>query len=133
MEPLKVALTFVEAINSGRAGELAALMTADHVFVDSDGTEVSGRERMREGWESYFAMVPDFRIEVERTFAEGDTVVLLGRSSGTFAHEGRLDPANGWSAPAAWRAVVAGDRVARWQVYVNPQAMVEILDRSKSV
>ncbi len=66
MEPLKVALTFVEAINSGRAGELAALMTADHVFVDSDGTEVSGRERMREGWESYFAMVPDFRIEVER-------------------------------------------------------------------
>ena len=36
---------------------------------------------------------------------------------------------NHWVVPAAWRVVVEGDKVAVWQVYVNPERMVEILNR----
>jgi hypothetical protein len=129
MTPEEVALAFVEAINSTRAENLAGLMTRDHVFIDSDGTEVRGRERMRQGWAEYFAMVPDYRIEVAEKFARDDTVVLLGTATGTFHENGVLNPENRWAVPAAWRVVVDGDKVAVWQLYVNVEPMLEIMKR----
>jgi ketosteroid isomerase-like protein len=71
----KIALSFVEAINSKNIDHLTDLMTDHHTFIDSDGREYSGRERMRHGWMDYFAMVPDFRIEVKETYFRNDTVV----------------------------------------------------------
>jgi len=61
--------------------------------------------------------------------ARGETVVLLGTATGTFQHEGILVAENRWSVQAAWRAVVEGDRVAVWQLYVNVQPMLEIMKR----
>ena len=74
-------------------------------------------------------MVPDYRIDVQEVFSRGDVVVLLGAAEGTFAGKGALDPRNHWSVPAAWKVVVDGDRVAVWQLYVNPEPMRVILDR----
>jgi len=124
-----VARLFVEAINSGSPDRLSALMTEGHVFVDSDGSEHCGRQQMRDGWKSYFTMVPDFRIHVKDTFARDDTVVLLGVAEGTFDQHGILRPENHWVVPAAWRVVVEGELVAVWQLYVNPEPMVEIAKR----
>jgi len=53
MTPEEVARSFVDAINSQRLDRLTELMTDDHVFIDSDGSEVSGRQRIREGWKNY--------------------------------------------------------------------------------
>jgi hypothetical protein len=149
----KTARSFVDAINAGSIGRLAALMTDDHTFIDSDGKEHSGRARMLDGWREYFALVPDYRIDVKETFSRGDTVVLLGIAEGTFRKVPRiswidapvrdgasraaetpgaddaLDPANRWSVPAVWRAVVLGGRVSVWRLYVNPEPMLEILRR----
>ena len=129
MTPEEVALSFVKAINAHRVDALYELMTDDHVFVDSDGTEVSGRERMSEGWKDYFTMAPDYEIIVKETFQGENTVVFLGIAEGTFSDGGTIDPANHWAVPAAWRAVIDEDRVAVWQVYVNPEPMQKILDR----
>ena len=129
MTATEIARLFVDAINSGNPDRLSELMTADHVFVDSDGSEHCGREQMRNGWESYFSMVPDFRIHVEDAFAKDDIVVLLGVAEGTFDQNGALRPENHWEVPAAWRVVVAGELVAVWQLYVNPEPMVEISKR----
>lgn len=48
--PLEVAEAFVAAINSGEVNRLVRLMTPDHMFVDADGSEHVGRDRMSQGW-----------------------------------------------------------------------------------
>ncbi len=125
----EVGLAFVAAINSGDANQLSAWMTEDHIFVDSDGSQHAGRESMRAGWGEYYAMVPDYQIEVSDLFSRDDTVVMVGHAEGTFSDSGILKPENHWRVPAAWRAVVAGKAVAVWQLYVNPEPMREILQR----
>jgi uncharacterized protein (TIGR02246 family) len=129
MDSKAVALRFVEAINSGNADRLATLMTEDHTFVDSDGSEHPGRDEMRLGWRGYYEMVPDFEIQVEDIFVSGNVVGMFGTAEGTFVENGVLSAENHWHVPAAWRAVVDGDLVARWQLYVNPAAMLEITGR----
>jgi uncharacterized protein (TIGR02246 family) len=126
MKPEAVALRFVEAINSRDADRLADVMTDDHVYVDSDGSEHSGRAEMRRGWTGYYEMVPDFRIYVEQICASGNVVGMFGTAEGTFADQGVLKPENHWHVPTAWRAVIEGDLVARWQLYVNPVPMLDI-------
>lgn len=128
---VEVARAFVEAINGGSIDKLAGLMTKDHVFIDSDGTEYRGRSRMVPNWQEYFALVPDYRIVVNETFVAGTTVMLAGEAEGTFAQDGLLKPENSWKVPAAWRAIVRKDKVAVWQLYVNPEPMTDIFKRIK--
>ena len=132
MTPTEVAYAFVDAINSGDPNRLALLMTDNHTFVDADGSEHSGREDMRLGWAHYYSMVPDFRIDVTHDSSRDNVVALFGFAEGTFVQEGVLKPENRWQVHAAWRVVVEGDRVAVWQLYVNPQPMIEILNRIES-
>ena len=129
MKPAETAHAFAEAINAADPDRLAELMTENHTFIDADGSEHAGREEMRRGWGEYYAMVPDFHIEVKETFSQGDTVGLFGVAEGTFVQDGVLKPENHWQVPAAWRVVVEGERVAVWQLYVNPEPMREILNR----
>ncbi len=129
MKSEEVAESFVEAINTGDLDKLTALMTENHVFIDADGKEYPGRDRMRDGWREYFSLVPDFHIEIVERYSMGGRVVFTGIAEGTFSKDGELDPANHWRVPAAWRAVTRDDRVAVWQLYVNPEPMREILDR----
>jgi ketosteroid isomerase-like protein len=119
MTPSEVVQRFVERINAGDVGGLVALMTEDHRFIDSLGEEVVGREKMRHGWAAYFRMVPDYRIEVREIFHRGQVVVLIGVARGTYSRGGTLRAENAWQTPAAWRAVVRGDRIAEWQVYAD--------------
>ncbi|MBI2994412.1 MAG: nuclear transport factor 2 family protein [Gammaproteobacteria bacterium] len=119
MTPVDVVLRFVDAINAKDLQGIAALMTDDHRFVDSLGTTVAGAEKMREGWEAYLRLVPDFRVEVRETYCNGQVVVLLGAARGTYTSDGTLRPENVWETPGAWRALVRGSRVAEWQVYAD--------------
>jgi ketosteroid isomerase-like protein len=125
----EVAELFVAAINAGDLDRLTALMTEDHTFIDADGQEYSGRERMHDGWEEYFSMVPDYHIEIQETYSRGDRVIFTGIADGTFSENGDLRSENYWSVPVALRAVTRGEQVAVWQLYVNPEPMRKILDR----
>ncbi len=129
MTPLEVADAFVAAINSGEVNRMAGLMTPAHMFVDADGSEHVGRDNMSFGWKGYFDLVPDFQIEVSDRFESKDTVILLGRASGTFVQNGELKLENRWNVPAAWRVVVESDQVAVWQLYANQHEMHRILER----
>jgi limonene-1,2-epoxide hydrolase len=129
-DPVAVVRAFVEAINSGSPDRVAEMMTVRHVFIDSDGTETSGRRAMAAAWRDYFSGVPDYRIIVSDALAEGKTVLLAGSAEGTFARDGLLKAANHWRVPAAWRAVVEGERIALWQVYVNPEPMAKALGKA---
>ena len=130
--PAAVARAFAEAINHRSPEEIASLMTEDHVFIDALGTRVTGRLQMRKGWQGYFAMVPDYSITVDETFAEGSVVAMLGTARGTYAPGGSLKPENRWQTPAAWRAVVRGSLIAEWRVYADNEPMRQIIERSSA-
>jgi len=120
-------LKFISAINSRDIEMLCQLMTEDHLFIDSGGGQYCGRETMRSGWLGYFSMVPDYTIEAREAIAEGSTVIVIGMAQGTYSPDGKLDSADRWSTPAAWRAVVAGGRVAVWQVFADNEPIRQIM------
>jgi ketosteroid isomerase-like protein len=108
----QVAHGFVDAINRQSVDAVAELMTEDHVFIDSLGARVEGRERMKAGWAGYFKMVPGYAIAIEETYSAGSVVVMLGAARGTYAGES-------WQTPSAWRAVIRDSQVAEWRVYAD--------------
>ena len=131
-KPADVVLSFVEKINAHEVEELCGLMAEDHVFVDSQGKVVRGRESMRQAWRGYFAWFPDYKICVTETLQEGNTVALFGSASGTYCVNGRLLPENRWEIPAAWRAVVRDGLVAQWQVYADNAPVLRIMGANRA-
>jgi len=115
----RIVLRFAEAVEHADAGALSDCITEDHVFVDSDGGRIEGRGAVLEAWSGFFQLVRDYRLGIEQTLSDGDTVVLLGTASGVCGR--KAEGGRSWRVPAAWRAVVRGDRVALWQVFVNPE------------
>jgi ketosteroid isomerase-like protein len=114
-----IAMAFVAKINEHDVDGLVSLMTPDHVFVDALNNTFRGADKMRRGWKAYFAMFPDYAIEVIDEFDRGEIVAMFGKARGTFAVNGKLPRENSWDIPAAWRAVMKDGRVAEWRVYCD--------------
>jgi uncharacterized protein (TIGR02246 family) len=133
MTPAEAVLQFIEAINTQDVELLVELMTPDHVFVDSSGREVRGRDKLREPWQEYFRSIPDYQVTVDETVASGSTVVVLGLASGTCEIDGNMTPENRWQIPSAWRARVKGGRISEWQVYADQAPVREILGRRSAL
>jgi len=128
MTSQKIAEQFVAAINTHDVEGIASLMTSDHRFIDSLGTVVEGRDAMREGWRSYFTMVPDYKLDIRRSFiAENDKAeaVLVVVVSGSYWSKGIKQPNSSWSTPAALRAVTRDGQIAEWQVYADNEPIRE--------
>lgn len=130
-DPRTITCSFVEMINSRNPEGLRDLMAENHLFTDSLGQTVEGKETMYAAWKDYFRMAPDYEIVCEKMLRSGNTVVILGRARGTCAFEGRLSPANHWEIPAAWKAVIRKNRVAQWQVYADNEPVRRILAAAK--
>ncbi len=119
---------FIAAINQGDTAQLSELMTEDHTFVDSGGTVESGRSIMSKGWNEYFQMFPDFRVEVEWMLQDGNLVAAFGKASGTYNGKRGLVPANRIEMPAAWKAIVENGKIKFWQVYADWTEGSRIID-----
>ena len=131
-DPVAIVKTFARAISTQDVHALAGLMTPDHVFVDSDGSETRGRDQMRAGWAQYFRMFPDYRIDVQETYSRGRVVVLVGTAEGTYAVAGELRTENHWCVPAVWRAVVREGAIQEWRVYVNVEPIAQIMAKHQT-
>ena len=131
MTTTDIILRFVEKINRHEPEGLVALMTEDHLFMDSAGNQVQGKEKMLSAWQGYFVMMPDYHIQVEKIFDSKDEVVLLGIARGTYAVGGRLLKENQWEIPAAWRGVVQNGLVKEWQVYADHSVVWKLIERNK--
>ena len=118
MEPVEIVGHYVGRINAGDTAELGALVTDDHRFVDAEGT-AHPRGLTHEGWSGYFEIFPDYRIDVEVIFANGETVAAFGHASGSFQGKGAA-----WRFPAAWKAVVRGGEILEWRVYADVEPMM---------
>lgn len=130
MSPVETVLAFLDRINARDPSKLAELMTDDHLFIDSLGQKVQGRDAMRKGWQGYYAFCPDYWVSHEDVFPNGDVVAVFGAAGGTLAREGKLVAENRWRTPAAWRAVVRNGLVREWRVYADNKPVYDILART---
>ena len=127
MEPTETVLEFVKAINTQHIEKMVGMMTPDHCFVDSLGNRIPNRRAMRDAWLSYFKTIPDYRIDLRESYANDDTVMVVGTASGHYSRDGRLEPQNHWQVPAAWRAIVDGARIAEWQAFVDNEPLRRVM------
>jgi len=125
----KPALDFVAAINSHSLTNIGALMTDGHTFIDSQNNKIKGKDKMLAGWRGYLEWFPDYKIEIEKTLMDGDTVALFGKASGTFGDATGARTNAHWELPAAWRAQVKGEKIDVWQVYADTKIPFEIINR----
>jgi len=127
----EVVKKFVAAINSHDVNAIGQLMSEDCVYIDSGGGVHDDVEQMIQGWPGYYKMFPDYKVEITETFVSGDTVVLLGTASGTYTSDGTLKPENHWEIPAAWKAIVASDKIKLWQWIADNLIVAEIMRKDK--
>ena len=100
---------FNDAITARDLDGLAALMSADHRFVDGAGGTVEGKEACVDAWRGFFAAYPDYRNHFESVVEEQAGVVhATGRS--TCSNEPAL------VGPAHWWASVRDGLVTEWRV-----------------
>jgi ketosteroid isomerase-like protein len=130
---LEVARRFVDRINAHDVKGLVALMTVDHVFVDSLGDKFT-RPSIEAGWEQYFAMVPDYWIRIDRMVIENDNaLILIGMAGGTYVPEdGAMKPENKWETPAVWNAHIRAGKVSEWRIYSDNEPIRAKMRRSNS-
>lgn len=110
VDPKRIALQFNAQITAQHIDGLAALMTADHRFIDRDGQVVAGKEAMLQAWARFFALFPDYRNTFTRVEAQGELVVLYGYA--TWEAGGAPDF-------AIWTAWIVGGLVAEWRIYTD--------------
>jgi ketosteroid isomerase-like protein len=115
---------FVAQINAHDPSGIIALCTADHVFTDSLGSILSGRERLQEAWVDYFSLFPDYRVEIESAVAQDMLVLACGFASATHVASHKR-----WRIPAAWRARIREGHIAEWQVYADNKPVYELLSK----
>jgi ketosteroid isomerase-like protein len=127
----EIANKFIEAINRHDVDAIGELMSEDHTFVDSGGDVYKGNEQMRQGWADYFRMFPDYKIEAPEFVVSSDTIVLLGKASGTYTTDGKLRPENRWEIPAAWKAVIVDEKIKLWQVFADNTPVMEIIKKEQ--
>src|SRR5579864_6465917 len=130
MTPIETVLQFLERINERDPDKVADLLTEDHLFIDSLGQTMRGRETMRKGWRAYYSLCPDYWVSHEDIFESGNMVAAFGAAGGTISANGKLPPENKWQTPAAWRAVVEKGRIKEWRVYADNKPVYEIMAKS---
>jgi ketosteroid isomerase-like protein len=128
---ITVALEFVDAINHAEIDKIWSLMSDDHLFIDSQENKFVGKDNMKQGWIGYFALFPDYKIEIVETLEKDTLVCMFGYASGTYKNLKDENNSNFWKIPAAWRAIIKDNKVEQWQVYADNIVVIDIINKNK--
>jgi hypothetical protein len=107
--PLAVAISFIDAINHGDTERLESLMATDFSLVVFD----TGPQGGIEGWRGYAAAYPQYLIHPHRMKVSGNTVGILGHTTGS--HLG-LPDAEEEQITLIWVADVQDGRMRTWRL-----------------
>jgi ketosteroid isomerase-like protein len=110
VDPVSVAVLFNDRINAADLAGLAALMSDDHTFIDSEGSSVSGKEACVAAWRGFFESFPGYRNVFSSLTARGGAVTIVGHS---------VCSVPSLAGPALWTATVHEDKVTEWRVYTD--------------
>ena len=127
----KILVDFIDAINAADVDKLYSLMTKDHQFIDSHDNKVIGRDNMKQAWIGYFAMFPDYKIEINQILEKDSFICAFGYASGTYKNLRTDDNSNYWRVPAAWTAIINDNLMKQWQVYADNIIVMDIVKRNQ--
>ena len=113
LPPVAAVIGFIDAINRGDAGRLAALMSPDHRLQVLQEPPVTGRDANRDAWHGYVTAFPDYVIYPDRLVHRGDDVLVLGSTTGS--HLGLPDEEE-LQLTVIWRATVEDGLLTLWQI-----------------
>jgi steroid delta-isomerase-like uncharacterized protein len=120
---------FEEVWNQRRAEVIHELVTPQSVC-HSDSGELLGPETFRERvYQPFVAALPDLRVNVEATVAEGDHVVVRWTATGTHTGHGFGFPASGRPISIrgiTWIRFAGGKMMEGWDCW-NLREMIESL------
>jgi ketosteroid isomerase-like protein len=119
LPPVAAVIGFIDAINRGDVGRLAALMSPDHRLQVLQEPPVTGRDANRGAWHGYVTAFPDYVIYPDRLVHRGDDVLVLGRTTGS--HLGLPDDEER-QLTVIWRATVRDGLLTRWQIIEDTPA-----------
>ncbi|UCE18457.1 MAG: nuclear transport factor 2 family protein [Gemmatimonadota bacterium] len=126
---IEITLNFIDAINTHNMGKLTDLMTDDHIFVDTLGRRLRGKEKIHEEWQKFLDVFPDYMVSVTDMIQRGDVIGIFGRASGTYTLKGKPVSDGHWEIPAAWKAIVKDGRIALWQIIADFEPVRQIKAR----
>jgi hypothetical protein len=86
-----VAIKFVERLNRRDVDGLVELMSPDHRLCPGGEEALTGPEEAREGLSAYVSSWPEFQIHIADVYVIDNTVVLVGRTTGSCAGLSRED------------------------------------------
>jgi ketosteroid isomerase-like protein len=121
---------FVDAINNANVDKMVELMATDHLFIDSQDHKMEGKDNLRDAWTGYFALFPDYKIEINEILANESVICMFGYASGTYKNLIEEDNRNHWRIPAAWKAIVIDNHIMSWQVYTDNIIVMDIIKRN---
>ncbi len=123
---------FITCINVHDSDELYALMTDDHLFIDSQGNEICGNKKAKQVWEAYFQLFPDYDIGISEIYGFDNLIVAFGKAEGTYLHIKSEENENYWCLPIAIKAMVKDFKIQLWQVYADTKIPYVIINRKIS-
>jgi ketosteroid isomerase-like protein len=126
-----IVLNLVDAINKANVDDILKILTEDHVFIDSQDHRTTGKNVLREAWSGYFALFPDYKIEINEFLEKGPLICMFGYASGTYKNLHNEKNSNYWRIPAAWTAVIMDNKIKQWQVYADNLIVMDIINRNR--
>jgi ketosteroid isomerase-like protein len=126
-----IAIRFVKAINDHEVDEIINLMSEGHIFIDASGNKSVGKEGMKEGWEGYYELFPDYQIEISDITENVSAIGLFGYISATYKNLTNKLNSNFWRTPASWKAIVENNKIKHWQVYCDYSSLFRIIEKNK--
>jgi len=132
-ETLALVRQLIEAANRHDPAGLMDCYAEDAVVVSPVFAEVHGRAAIGATWETTFATLPDFAIEVSDVLVDGDRTAILGALSATDRSGWFGLPATG--GPINYRVVmlctVADNKIVRDERIYDNRGLLERLEKTR--
>ena len=125
MTDKEIVLEFVKAINDHAVDKIYDLLTDDHTFIDGSGGQHIGKKGMKEGWQNYYQLFPDYSIQITDVIEDNFIIGLFGYASGSYKNTNI--ETNFWNTTAAWKTIVKNKKILHWQVYCDYTKLMEII------
>jgi len=130
MTNAEIVNSFIQAINDHDVDKIYTLMSDDHIFVDGYGDKHVGKNGMKEGWQQYYSMFPDYKIEITDIIENESIIGLFGYANATYKNIKDERNSNLWRTTAAWKAIVEHKKIKYWQVFCDYTRLQAIIDKN---
>jgi ketosteroid isomerase-like protein len=114
-----IVISFIKAINDHDVDKIVNLMSEDHIFIDARDNKLVGKKAMKEGWEGYFKLFPDYKIEVSDIIENESVIGLFGYAGATCKNLRNKTNINSWRIPVSLKAIVEKNKIKHWQVFCD--------------